>query len=279
MKRSSVCPHGRGPDWSRRATGKRGAPPGQAALAVITLTSAVRRAGIWCCRPRPAAAMPGIAPSASRSASAPGDDLGGQPVVRIRALARTNELDAGGRWPMMVSEESLPGCGLRWTGVHGGRWLPRGSVRESRRSRSHIHPFDLPRGGGHDHVFRGTGLLSQFAGREVVTRLRLLCELARRRAAPPGVSPRRCLGCGGVRGGEGLGAGADAGLTLRADSDRGVTIGWRSCGGGGHQGSPAEREARCRSTGPVPGLVVARGLVLEGRPARARIPIACRLLW
>ena len=42
-KRSSVCPHGRGPGWSRRATDKRGSPPGQAALALITLTSAVRR--------------------------------------------------------------------------------------------------------------------------------------------------------------------------------------------------------------------------------------------
>jgi hypothetical protein len=53
----------------------------------------------------------------------------GAPVAGapVRALARTYELDAGGRWPMIACEESLPGCGLPWAGFAG---FP-GSVRES----------------------------------------------------------------------------------------------------------------------------------------------------
>jgi hypothetical protein len=42
----------------------------------------------------------------------------------VRALARTNELDVGERWPMIASEESLPGCGLPWMRRPLGCWLP-----------------------------------------------------------------------------------------------------------------------------------------------------------
>ena len=37
----------------------------------------------------------------------------------VRALARTNELDARERRPMIASEESPLGCGLPWTGGAG----------------------------------------------------------------------------------------------------------------------------------------------------------------
>src|SRR5262249_62220520 len=39
-----------------------------------------------------------------------------QPLAPVRALARTNELDARKRGPMIESEESPPGCGLPWAG-------------------------------------------------------------------------------------------------------------------------------------------------------------------
>ena len=48
-----------------------------------------------------------------------------QPVAPVRARARTNELDASKRWPMIAGEESLPGCGLPWTGVRWGAGFPR----------------------------------------------------------------------------------------------------------------------------------------------------------
>jgi hypothetical protein len=42
-----------------------------------------------------------------------------QPLAPVRARARTNELDAGERRPMIASGESLPGCGLLWAGFAG----------------------------------------------------------------------------------------------------------------------------------------------------------------
>jgi hypothetical protein len=47
-----------------------------------------------------------------------------QPLAPVRALARTDELDAGERRPMITSEESLPGCGLPWAGVRWGAGFP-----------------------------------------------------------------------------------------------------------------------------------------------------------
>jgi hypothetical protein len=70
-----------------------------------------------------------------------------QPLAPVRALARTNELDAGKGRPMIASEESLPGL---WLAVGGGSlrcWPPVVGAR-ARRSGSHIHPFGRPRGRG-----------------------------------------------------------------------------------------------------------------------------------
>ena len=43
-----------------------------------------------------------------------------EPLAPVRARARTNELDARERWPMIASEEAWSGCGLPWAGV---RWV------------------------------------------------------------------------------------------------------------------------------------------------------------
>jgi len=79
------------------------------------------------------------------------------------ARARTNELDAGKRRPMIEGEEQpaswlwLPGRGVCWgVGLRSCvAW----------RSGSHSHPFGRPRGRGPWPCHPGPGLLSQFVER------------------------------------------------------------------------------------------------------------------
>src|SRR6266516_7669258 len=61
-------------------------------------------------------------------AAAPVRGQAGAPAAGapVRARARTNELDAGKRRPMIASEESLLGCGLPWMRRPLGCWLPGG---------------------------------------------------------------------------------------------------------------------------------------------------------
>src|SRR5262249_37137010 len=75
------------------------------------------------------------------------------PLAPVRARARTNELDAGERWPMIAGEESPLGCGLPGT---GGGWLPGGGARVRRGGLTSTHSA-ARLGGDHDHVFRGPG--------------------------------------------------------------------------------------------------------------------------
>ena len=80
-----------------------------------------------------------------------------QPVAPVRARARTYELDAGKRGPMITGGESQRVVVCRGRGVRWGVLASRGSVRESGGVVSHP-PIRPPAGGrGHDHVIRGPG--------------------------------------------------------------------------------------------------------------------------
>jgi hypothetical protein len=97
-----------------------------------------------------------------------------------------NELDAGERRSMIASGESLLGCGLPWMRrPPGGAGFP-GSVRESAGVVSHPPIRPPARGGDHDHVLRDRAAQSIRRAR-AVARLRLIFELARGHATPPGI--------------------------------------------------------------------------------------------
>ena len=106
---------------------------------------AVGLAGLYC--------WPFLAGAVFRAAARAVGQAGAPAAVApVRARARTNELDAGTRWPRIGGEErSACGCGLP-----GGCGV--------RRSGSHIHPFGARPGRGHDRAIRA-GLLSQFVER------------------------------------------------------------------------------------------------------------------
>jgi len=81
----------------------------------------------------------------------------------VRARARTNELDAGKRWPMIGGEEKPAGLWLRGRGF--ARWFP-GCVRRSGGAGLTATNSAARRWAGAMTMSSGaTGLLSQFAGR------------------------------------------------------------------------------------------------------------------
>src|SRR5437868_6687170 len=112
----------------------------------------------------------------------------------VRARARTNELDAGERRQMIASEESPLGCGLPWTGVLASR----GSVRESGGVVSHP-PIRPPAWAGTMTVCSGDrAAQSDLRARQ--GRLRMIGELTRGHATPPGSVTAPLSGARGVAG-------------------------------------------------------------------------------
>jgi hypothetical protein len=98
-------------------------------------------------------------------------------LAPVRARARTNELEAGKRQPMIGSEEG--GLAVR---------VARGCVGPS--EWSHIHPFGAcPAGRRHDRAIRGRAAQSVLRARR--GRLRSIFELAR------GLATLRPVTCGG----------------------------------------------------------------------------------
>jgi len=131
-------------------------------------------------------------------------------AIRVRnsgpgADSRTNELDAGKRRPMIGGRGR---AGPARVGVALGRGSPGLVPRVGGvwRSGSHSHPFGRPRGPGAMTVLSGDRA-AQSVRRARQGRLRMIYELARGLATPPGLFHRvpvwaadAALGCGmGVR--------------------------------------------------------------------------------
>src|SRR5215813_747925 len=93
---------------------------------------------------------------------------------------------------MIASEESPPGCGLLGAGFAG--W-----VRESGGVVSHP-PIRPPARAGAMTMYSGDRAAQSVLRARQGRRLRLIVELTRGHATPPGLSPRRCRGRGGGRG-------------------------------------------------------------------------------
>jgi hypothetical protein len=115
-------------------------------------------------------------------------------VAPVRARARTNELDASKRWPMIEGEEQpaswlwLPGQGVCWGGGFRScvAW----------RSGSHSHPFGRPRGAGAMTMPSGGPGCSVSSSSAARPGSGCSSSSPGPGDPPPGLSPRRRLGRG-----------------------------------------------------------------------------------